>query len=469
MSKLSTKKIAKANPTKRFFVDMLTRDIELGDAILDLLDNCIDGVLRKINDNQDLQSSSPYSGFEANITLNENYFQIVDNCGGMSLNLAENYAFRFGRPDDSRDVGIPTVGVYGIGMKRALFKIGLDSVIESRHEDTHFKVHITPKWLTQDVEWELPIDIVKDDREGVADGVTITINKLHKGIQKSFDPSAGNFAVPLKELIKTHYAYILKKGFKVTVNGEKITPADMRVLVDKTSSKQKISPYVYQAEYDGVKVEMVLGMYEKFATEDESEEMLYGIRSRSTAGWTIICNDRIVLNNDTTHLTGWGEAGVPAYHSQFIAISGVVKFISSDASKLPVTTTKRGIDQNSELYSSVKDIMREALKHFTSFTNQWKSQTEERVQMQKSAQSVELQEAVQSITKWTEVRKGIGGKRFIPNLPKPNEVKKHNRIAFNRQTEDINIVRTFIFNDDESITPSQVGEAAFDYVLSEAK
>ena len=33
---------AQASPTKRFFVSMLTRDINLADAILDLLDNCLD-------------------------------------------------------------------------------------------------------------------------------------------------------------------------------------------------------------------------------------------------------------------------------------------------------------------------------------------------------------------------------------------------------------------------------------------
>ena len=35
------------DPVKSFFVEMLTRDIELEDAILDLLDNCVDGILRK--------------------------------------------------------------------------------------------------------------------------------------------------------------------------------------------------------------------------------------------------------------------------------------------------------------------------------------------------------------------------------------------------------------------------------------
>jgi len=37
---------ARAIPTKLFFVSMLTRDINLVDAILDLVDNCLDGALR---------------------------------------------------------------------------------------------------------------------------------------------------------------------------------------------------------------------------------------------------------------------------------------------------------------------------------------------------------------------------------------------------------------------------------------
>lgn len=40
-------KTAQGFPTKEFFVGMLTRDIELNDAILDLLDNCLDGVVRQ--------------------------------------------------------------------------------------------------------------------------------------------------------------------------------------------------------------------------------------------------------------------------------------------------------------------------------------------------------------------------------------------------------------------------------------
>jgi hypothetical protein len=75
-----------ASPTKRFFVSMLTRDIELRDAILDLLDNCIDGILRTRSEVADLER--PYAGYWAKIIATPGKFAITDNCGGIPKSIA---------------------------------------------------------------------------------------------------------------------------------------------------------------------------------------------------------------------------------------------------------------------------------------------------------------------------------------------------------------------------------------------
>lgn len=113
--------VAHCSPTKDFFINMLTRDIDLNDAILDLLDNCLDGAIRSIKSDTTQDVEKKYSGFHADITINNKFFKIQDNCGGISRDIAENYAFRMGR-DGKRD-NLPTIGIYGIGMKRAIFKI----------------------------------------------------------------------------------------------------------------------------------------------------------------------------------------------------------------------------------------------------------------------------------------------------------------------------------------------------------
>ena len=46
-------KIIHADPTKDFFVKMITRDIDLQDCIFDLLDNAIDGARRSACEDQE--------------------------------------------------------------------------------------------------------------------------------------------------------------------------------------------------------------------------------------------------------------------------------------------------------------------------------------------------------------------------------------------------------------------------------
>ena len=121
-----------ATPVKSFFVEMLTRDIELVDAILDLLDNCVDGILRE---KKTRSGEKPYAGFKAEIAFDKNSFSISDNCGGIPWDL-HSYAFRMGKDDQNRDNNLPTVGVYGIGMKRAIFKIGKECSISTKIKRT---------------------------------------------------------------------------------------------------------------------------------------------------------------------------------------------------------------------------------------------------------------------------------------------------------------------------------------------
>lgn len=106
---------------------MLTRDIDLKDAILDLLDNCVDGIQRTLRDEAENEASPdlPYEGFWADIELSESGFTISDNCGGIPLDVAQRYAFRMGKPKGVRDDdNIATIDTYGIGLKRAIFKMG---------------------------------------------------------------------------------------------------------------------------------------------------------------------------------------------------------------------------------------------------------------------------------------------------------------------------------------------------------
>src|SRR5262245_14324304 len=129
MTELHENAKAMANPTKEFFVRMLTRDITVDDCILDLIDNSVDGAWRSEGSRpMGLSDESDLSKYVIRILAQRERFTISDNCGGMTLDDAINHAFSFGRPAD-QEVDEYSIGVYGIGMKRAVFKLGAKILI----------------------------------------------------------------------------------------------------------------------------------------------------------------------------------------------------------------------------------------------------------------------------------------------------------------------------------------------------
>jgi len=459
-----------AGPTKRFFVRMLTRDIDLHDAILDLLDNCIDGVLRCTEDNGDAER--PYDGYWANITATPEKFIIEDNCGGIPLEIARNHAFMLGRPDDMRDAELPTVGMYGIGMKRAIFKLGLSAEVRSQDQFSYYRVPISEEWLNTEGLWQLPILFEEYARE--TKGTTIHVDRLYPNIANQFDDTNSDFLATLQGEIARLYALILGKGFRVTINGEEVFPVDISVLTDRTldNSQPHIAPYVFEGTINGVNVSLVVGFYRELASDDELDRERESPKSAENAGWTIICNDRIVLHADKSKVTGWGRGHVPRYHNQFISIAGTVTFTCNQSDNLPLNTTKRGIDASSDTYLTVLEYMTEGLKKFTDFTNKWKeseSQTTAAFEQAENTSPADVSSIIPD-EMWSTVKKlgqGNSGKRFVPNLPLPQKTTKNVKIAFFKSQDEVRKVSEELFGDAEQ-SPKEIGVECFDRVLREA-
>jgi Histidine kinase-, DNA gyrase B-, and HSP90-like ATPase len=470
-----------ASPAKSFFVEMLTRDIELEDAILDLLDNCIDGIQRLIQDRQ--TAETPYKDFWAKITFSKDRFEIEDNCGGIPLDIAESYAFRMGRPHNHANE-FYTIGTYGIGMKRSIFKMGRAAEVISNTQEDSFKVTISPDWLSDDLNWDLPCEKVEKtllQNEKTRQGTLIKVTNIHEHISREFSPDQATLENSLTHKISAHYSYIINKGFTILVNGTKVTqkPFYLRCEdIDRVNGNQKtIAPYLYQLSQQDVEVKLAIGFYREMASEDEVEDDIVGTRNRNgneTAGWTVICNDRVVLYCDKSRLTGWGEMTVPSYHPQFCSIAGVLYFRSKDVRKLPITTTKRGIDSSSDLYLYVKQFMREGLKIFTGYTNKWKSNLIQEKERSAKAQLVEPSQLFDQVQNehWTKVQNRNHEKRYTPVLPSPEDTqlghKKKKNIKFSRLSEEIETVSEYLFEDPDR-EAAEVGNECFEVILKQAE
>lgn len=466
---------AKGSPTKEFFVEMLTRDIELNDAILDLLDNCLDGVVRSCSGKDKLQAADFYSSYSADITISSTEFSITDNCGGIPRDTAENYAFRMGRvPTTQTDH--PTIGIYGIGMKRAIFKIGRAATVFTQNAGEKYAVNIPVNWAGT-TGWDFPIEENPQDNPLTSNGTVVRITELNPSIAELWgtDGNINAFVEALKKAIQESYSLIIQKGFTIKINGQVVTANPVELLAQKDGEKQGIRPYIYTGQYDDVSVKIAIGFYAPMASDDDIDEMNESKRSSYEAGITVVCNDRVVLYNDKSGLTGWGTNGVPNYHTQFIGIKGIVIFESANPKALPMTTTKRGIDHSSVLYIAIKDKICEGLKMFTNYTNQWKGRNTQERTFSTIAQKVQYSDLFSETAK-TEYgvspRKDARGygQTFRPALPKPINEKPFKIIRYSKSIEDIKLLIGYFYGDkEETVSPSLIGEKCFDKILEAVK
>lgn len=460
-------------PTKDFFVGMLTRDIELDDAILDLLDNCLDGIVRT-NPSRSKNDENYYAGYKAEITVSKDKFLIRDNCGGIPKETAIHYAFRMGRDkenqptNDSTSTSLPTVGIYGIGMKRAIFKIGKSANVFTKFGDEKYTVKIPIEWA-QSASWDFPI-IENDPNNPLTEcGTIVEIENINDGIATRWN-NLDSFCDSLYKSIQHSYSLILQKGFQIELNNKPIYPLPIELLID-SGTGSSIKPYLFSNTYKDVKVKIAIGFYSPPPSEDDLDQMNENKRTSNEAGITVVCNDRVILYNDKSSLTGWGTAQVPNYHTQFIGIKGIVIFESTNPESLPMTTTKRGIDHSSPLYLTVKDRICEGLKIFTNYTNQWKGQNQAEKKFSSKASKVSITELFNEeklSTFGIHKRSSAKGKTFTPQLPKPENTKPYKIIRYAKNLESIQILSIFLF-DEPDCPPSKVGEECFDRILNQAK
>jgi hypothetical protein len=405
------------------------------------------------------------------------HFIIEDNCGGIPIEIAKKYAFAMGRPPGAGEaIEGPTVGMYGIGMKRAIFKLGTEALVESRH-DTGFVVEFTPEWMRDDRWVDLPMHQLAEDKL-TKKGTRIEIFEIRDEVKLAF--SSQDWIEEFRRTVARIYSLIIAKGFSVTVGSKAEIDANIppvlaepfKLLRTVTTSARdrQIAPYVYVGSLGKVDVEIYAGLYRELLSEEEVDEEEETRGSSDDAGWTVACNDRVVIWKDKSRLTGWGEATVPNYHGQFIAITGIVLLRSNSVKELPLTTTKRGIDAASNTYSEVKDLMREATKSLTVFANKWKRFPQKRDEIYRSSEYVDLPtlRTLSSSLPMTTSRKLDGIRKFEPKYPEPEEERTSVRVSFPALKTDVTALAVHFF-DDSSVKAGVVGQTAFEEVLKSVR
>lgn len=420
-------------PTKNFFIRMITRDISLTDAIIELLDNSLDAAKKK-------NAQNDYSGYKIEINFSKDFFSIKDNCGGISIKDAKEYVFYFGRPS-TKDVSnndVELTGVFGIGMKRALFKMGEGFQMESVTENSKFTIDLdVVKWSEDLINWNFPIEEEEGKQDTNDIGTEITVKDLYEGISTDFDSTV--FENELRNKIQQRASFEIENKLSIIVNEIPIAPLYMEII-----NSEDIKPIKKAFSLSDVNVVIIAG--------------IANTTSKDNAGWYIYCNNRLIISADQTSLTTWNYSDTVKFHSDFALFRGFVFFNCKNPEKLPWNTSKTGIDTSSKIYISTKLIMIDIFKVITAeLRNMKKIDKEEAGSIEKELeQKQSLPVSVKNISTQISENNLFSITEKIKAQPNPNPVQ---RITYYKYKREIDIAKKAL----GATRLHEVGEKTFEY------
>jgi len=340
-----------ASPTKTFFIGVLIKDIQFIDAIVELVDNSVDAAR---------VSGIALADVHIAIEFGPEHFSIGDNACGIGISVARNYAFRFGRPDGAPSTP-GSVGEFGVGMKRALFKIGREFSITSKTSTDFFSMTVNvEKWqrqpeLTSD--WTFPMQESGQNTDPKDTGTRIVVTDLFDYAKDELTNTS--FGSRLMTLLREAHSTALAEGLQISVG-----TTSLQAQVEKLLQSPQMTPLssTQELEIDGKKVTVTI---------------IAGIGERvlANAGWYIYCNGRQIERAEQTERTGWqsalveGEKKSPKVHWQFARFRGYVLFESTHPSVLPWNTTKTGLDVEAPAYRRIRTDMATAMREVITFLN----------------------------------------------------------------------------------------------------
>jgi Histidine kinase-, DNA gyrase B-, and HSP90-like ATPase len=442
---------ANAHPKKHFFIEMFTRDIPLLDCVLDLIDNCVDGLARTgrlkmhtISDRifREKGAAAPSRSDRPHIRVefDGTHFQIADNCGGIDYDYALKDVFNFGHSTKRTK---EYFGVYGVGMKRALFKMGDRFRIDSKTLDNGFSCDLdVPQWMANDStmeDWTIPLTPSRPATAANRAGTTITVSRLKENVSELL--ASRRFEEDLSKAIGRVYAFIVEKHVRISVNG-----VDVKAFSVPVAQPQKGNTSYEEFKHDGVLVRILATLA---SPSDEGPR-------KENSGWYVACNGRLVLIADTSDTTGWGIPPMPIWVPKFTSFIGFVFFESKDALSLPWTTTKRGVNRESTVYRKAISRMAVLARPILSFCNRKYGPDTDQTPIER-----EIAKQMRPTTIAQLVHKT--GSAFQVDTPKRATAKTTVRVQYDADITDVDKIKKHLRK--PRLRASKIGEYTFDYFL----
>ncbi|HVZ83420.1 MAG TPA: ATP-binding protein [Terracidiphilus sp.] len=364
-----------ATPSKRLFLSIIA-DYNLNRSICELVDNALDVRTRS-------RIKGPVN-VQVRLEERQQAIEVVDDAGG--LKQAE-LKYIVGPGQTGTSTSDETIGIFGVGTKRAVVALAQDIKITTRFaKQKTLQIDFDEAWLA-DESWELPVYEVDEIDAGT------TIVELQK-LRLHINTDAISL---LREHLGATYALFIKSGrLNLKLNGISIVPH----FFEDWSFPPNYSPRKYTGTLDtedggSVRVTAIAGL----TSESSPAAGEYGVY--------FYCNDRLVARALKTYEVGFskGVAGLP--HPK-ISLTRVLVFLNGDAQLMPWNSSKSDISSKHEVFSALRGWLISVVKDFAALSRIWMGDWPDKVFQYKEGEIAEV--AINDFPTAT--------RSFLPSLPK---------------------------------------------------
>jgi Histidine kinase-, DNA gyrase B-, and HSP90-like ATPase len=364
-----------ATPSKRLFLSIIA-DYDLNRSICELVDNGLDVWVRRRRAEAIL--------IRIGLDKTQQTITIEDDAGGVAK---DDLRFVVGPGQTGTDPTDETIGIFGVGTKRAVVALAQDITIKTRcGDDKTYQVDFDDQWLKDD-DWELPVYEVDE----IAEGTTIVeLQKLRVQITDEV------IAQLVDHLGTTYARFLTNQSVTLEVNGRKISPR----FFENWAYPPDFAPRKYTGilPTEGnrrIRIEAVAGL----SRESSPAAGEYGVY--------FYCNERLIARGLKTFEVGFtkGLAGLP--HPK-VSLTRVLISLNGDARDMPWNSSKSDISTKHAVFLALHDWLVQVVKDYASLSRIWMGEWPDKVFKYKTGTIKEIQ-----VDDFPQVKKS-----FLPPLPK---------------------------------------------------
>ena len=322
-----------ATPSKRIFLSIIA-DYDINKAICELIDNALDLWI----------IAGRRKDVEISITLDISQQRICvnDNAGGLERSEL-SYIVGPGRTGNTNSD--QTIGIFGVGTKRAVVALAQDITIKTRKDNKTYSISFDDQWIKKEDEWQLPVYEIEDIPCG---STYIELLKLRQSLNEE------KINILKLHLGAVYSEFLGNQNVIIQVNKEEIIP----ITFDNWAYPPDFEPRKYTATIKTKTDEVVsLSAIAGLTLESSPAGGEYGVY--------FYCNNRLIAQALKTLDVGFatGLAGKP--HAD-ISLVRVLIFLEGPARLMPWNSSKSNVNSSHEVFISIQKWLINVVQDYSS-------------------------------------------------------------------------------------------------------